>query len=457
MICDNYHFIRLHNLTLFDYFCSALFYICFTKIYTKGIMAITIDYVVLPHLRKADGTNFIRIRVTHQRKCKYIRTNIALEPSDLTRSGNVKHEGKKNLAEDEVRKWRTAAGKLSTYLVHDMEIDGVVRCIEAKIAEAEEFHLNFARYGMQIADGLKYNTANNYRSAINCLVRYYGHEPDITEMTVKSMRGFEEYARKEKALLKHPKKPGIIKMNKTKSEAAIVKYLSAIRAIYNKARLEFNDPDLGVMRIPFDIFEYYKVPKAPAPENRDIPAEWVQLMIDQRKTLEGRQRLAIDSFLICFGLMGMNAIDMFTCSKAKDGIVHYYRTKTTERKDDKAEMYVRIEPCIMAIINDYKGKERLFDFHVRHANSKSFGSALNDGLRQWISRNNLEQDFTFYSARHTWATIAASKQVGVDYAIVTEGLTHSDASRQMDKVYIRKDWERVWDANAKVLGLFDWK
>jgi hypothetical protein len=40
---------------------------------------------------------------------------------------------------------------------------------------------------------------------------------------------------------------------------------------------------------------------------------------------------------------------------------------------------------------------------------------------------------------------------------VTEGLTHSDGSRQMDKVYIRKDWERVWDANAKVLGLFDWK
>jgi hypothetical protein len=233
--------------------------------------------------------------------------------------------------------------------------------------------------------------------------------------------------------------------------------MGLIRAIYKRARLEFNDPDLGIMRIPFDVFDYYKVPAMPAPEHRDIPMEWVQLMIDQRKGLSGRERKAIDAFLISFGLMGINTIDLYTCDKAKDGIAHYYRTKTTDKKDDKAEMYVRIEPCIMDIMRDYKGKERLFDFNLRHANVQSFITALNDGLRQWIKRNDLDKGFTFYSARHTWATIAASKQVGVDYAIVTEGLTHSDASRAMYKIYIRKDWERVWDANAKVLALFRWE
>ena len=39
---------------------------------------------------------------------------------------------------------------------------------------------------------------------------------------------------------------------------------------------------------------------------------------------------------------------------------------------------------------------------------------------------------------------------------MTEGLCHVDNARKMDNVYIRKDWERVWDANAKVLALFDW-
>ena len=99
-------------------------------------MAITVDYVVLPHLRKKDGTNFIRLRVTYQRKSKYILTNISLEPSDLTRSGNLKHEGKKNLAEKEVTKWREAAGKLSTYATSDKDVADVVRMIERKLAEA---------------------------------------------------------------------------------------------------------------------------------------------------------------------------------------------------------------------------------------------------------------------------------------------------------------------------------
>ena len=420
-------------------------------------MAITVDYVVLPHLRKKDGTNFIRLRVTYQRKSKYILTNISLEPSDLTRSGNLKHEGKKNLAEKEVTKWREAAGKLSTYATSDKDVADVVRMIERKLAEAEDFTLNFARYGMRIAESKKFNTANNYRAAINCLVRYYGHEPDISEITVKAMRGFEDFVRNEDARAYSPRKEQIVKLRRKKTEAGVVKYMGLIRAIYKRARLEFNDPDLGIMRIPFDVFDYYKVPAMPAPEHRDIPMEWVQLMIDQRKGLSGRERKAIDAFLISFGLMGINTIDMYTCDKAKDGIAHYYRTKTTDKKDDKAEMYVRIEPCIMDIMRDYKGKERLFDFNLRHANVHSFITALNDGLRQWIKRNELDKGFTFYSARHTWATIAASKQVGVDYAIVTEGLTHSDASRAMDKIYIRKDWERVWDANAKVLALFRWE
>jgi hypothetical protein len=27
----------------------------------------------------------------------------------------------------------------------------------------------------------------------------------------------------------------------------------------------------------------------------------------------------------------------------------------------------------------------------------------------------------------------------------------------MDKIYVRKDWEKLWDANAKVLSLLNWK
>ena len=422
-------------------------------------MAITIEYVVLPHLKKEDGTNFIRLRVTHKRKSKYIKTNITLEPEDLTRSGNLKHEGKKDLAQEEVKKWREVAGKVTTHAADAMDVGEVVKYIQAKLAELQEFRLDFASFGMQVAAKKKPGTGKNYVCAMKCLRRFFGHEPDISEITVRNLRAFEEFVRNEPNMVYHIDK-GLQKDKKgtKKSERAVNMYLGAVRAVYKQARIEYNDPDLGVFRIPVDVFDYYKVPKAPATEPRDIPAEWVQLMIDQRQGLEGRERMAVDTFLLSFCLMGINAIDLYSVTeKPKDGILHYYRTKTTDRRDDGAEMYVRIEPCVQELMRDYLGKSRVFNYHERYASDNTFIAALNKGLKAWKTRNGIDNDdFTFYSARHTWGTLGASKRVGIDLALVTEGLCHMDPSRKVDFIYVRKDWERVWDANAKVLGLFRW-
>lgn len=420
-------------------------------------MAITVDYVILHHLKKENGTNFIRLRVTHKRKSKYIKTNICIEPEDLTRSGNLKNAGKEDLADAEVKKWRRIVDAMPTLAQEDMNVDEVVGYIKARIAEQEVFRLNFARYGLELAKTKKEATGWNYKAAVACLVRYFGHEPDISEITVRAMRGFEEHIRTEGRIVHSANGRKFIQTKTKKSENAVAKYVGIVRAIYKSARLEFNDPDLGVMRIPIDIFEYYKAPAIVySSEPRDIPAEWVQMMIDQRKGLKGRQRLAVDVFLMSFCLMGINLVDMYKCAKAKDGVIHYNRTKTMDKKADRAEMFVRVEPCVAEIMKEYRGSGLLFDFSERYVSANRMTTAVNAGLRQWIEANGLE-DFTFYSARHTWATLGASKRVGVDFALVTEGLSHSNASRRMDMVYIRKDWERVWDANVKVLELFDWK
>jgi integrase len=303
---------------------------------------------------------------------------------------------------------------------------------------------------------MKPSTAHNYGVALRTLVRYFGHSPDISEITVKSMRGFEEFIKNENRMVYYINKDEVKESKKKKGGRAVSIYIGNIRAIYKKARLEFNEPDRNYFPLPIDIFEYYKVPQPPAAEHRNIPQEWVQMMIDQRKNLTGRERLGVDLFLLSFCLMGINAVDMYEMrEKPRDGVLHYYRMKTTDAKADRAEMYVRIEPEAKELMSDYLGRDHVFDFSTRYATRLNFTVAINKGLRQWIERNKLK-DFTFYSARHTWATLGASKKVGVDLAMITEGLSHSDASRKMDMVYIRKDWERVWDANAKVLGLFRW-
>lgn len=410
-------------------------------------MTATIDYVLLPHLRKSDGTNFIRLRVTQNRRSRYIKTNILVEPEDLTRSGNLRNKGKEELAMEEVKRWRRVADTIPASILAEMDVEDVSRYIKLKLSDSDMFRLDFVEFGRRAASKLKPSTGKAYNTALNCLVRYFGHHPDISEITVRAMRGFEDYIRNE------GKAEGRCAAKKT---AAVSQYLVLVRSLYRMARKEYNDPDLGQMRIPVDIFEYYDIPKPPVADHRDIPAEWVQLMIDQRPELVGSERVAVDTFLLSFGLMGMNAEDMHNArERMKDGVIHYYRTKTTDRKDDRAEMFVRVEPCIARIMAEYEGKDRLFDYGRRYADTKSMSHCINKGLDKWARRNGLKR-FTFYAARHTWATLGASKAIGVDFQLITEGLCHSSGMSRVDRVYIRKDWERVWDANAKVLGLFRW-
>ena len=423
-------------------------------------MAITVDYVVLHHLKKTDGTNFIRLRITHKRKSKYIKTNICVLPEDFTRSGNLKHQGKKDLADDEVRKYRKVVDGITTSAANEMDVDEVLRYIEVKLKEKEEFRLNFASFGMQVAERKKASTAHNYRVAIRSLVRFFGHEPDISEITVKALRRYEEFIRSEprmvydigKDIVRKTEKP-----EKPKGGRAVNQYLGVVASVYRSARMEFNEPDLGIYRIPGDPFEYYQIPQSTRPDHRDIPAEWVQMMIDQRRSLEGLERFGVDLFLISFGLQGMNMVDMYELREHPQGnIIHYYRHKTKDSGSRAAEMYVRIEPCIREIMKDYLGKERMFRFHQMYATRLNMTVAVNNGLKRWYQRNGIDRHFTFYSARHTWPTLAASKRLQIESSVITDALAHSDRSRKMDKVYIRQDWERIWDANAQVLALFDW-
>lgn len=403
-------------------------------------MAVTFSYVILPHQKKEDGTNFIRIRITHARKSKYIKTGIAVTSEDLTRSGSLKHTGKEDLAREEIKKMREITDAIPTFTLADMNVDEVVGYIKAKLSQGQRFRLDFFEYGMQQAAKMKKSTGDLYRTCLRSLRDHFGRNPDISEMTLAEVKRFEEYVQK-------------------RAPRSVMQYMAHIKAIYTKAYKEFNEPDLDVMRIPVNVFDYYDMPKKPIYQHRDIPVEWLQMMIDQRRGLKKAQRVAIDTFLISFCLMGINAEDMHNApEKPKKGVIHYYRTKTKDSRDDQAEMFVRIEPCLEPIIKNYLGSSKLFNYSERFANTNTMTTSINRGLYQWFERNKLpyiKGVHSFYSARHTWGTMAASKAADLDSQMVTEGLCHAGGNR-MDKVYARKDWEKVWDANAKILSLLKW-
>lgn len=62
--------------------------------------------------------------------------------------------------------------------------------------------------------------------------------------------------------------------------------------------------------------------------------------------------------------------------------------------------------------------------------------------------------FTFYAARHSYATLARNK-AKLEKATVDECLCHIGDYKMTD-IYLEPDWEMLNEANLKVLELFRW-
>ena len=66
----------------------------------------------------------------------------------------------------------------------------------------------------------------------------------------------------------------------------------------------------------------------------------------------------------------------------------------------------------------------------------------------------VQERVTFYTARHTWATLAY--KIGIEKGIINDCLCHIDEAMKVTDIYIEKDWERLWEANRRVIDCFDW-
>lgn len=78
----------------------------------------------------------------------------------------------------------------------------------------------------------------------------------------------------------------------------------------------------------------------------------------------------------------MNSADMFYASLPKKNIVIYNRDKTEGRRNDDAEMRVKIENCINELMKKYNDEKKLFRFYRHYSDANGFNKALNKGLKQ---------------------------------------------------------------------------
>jgi integrase len=226
-------------------------------------------------------------------------------------------------------------------------------------------------------------------------------------------------------------------------------YLSLLNKLFKEAERVYNNKRERIFLV-FNPLEDYKIPKPPMPEKRAITLEQLRRIRDYQPVEKGgREELAQDMFLLSFYLIGMNAVDLYTCPPAAGKYITYYRSKTKSRRDDKAEFSVLIQPETAPLLEKYAEKKRLLNVSEKYSSVNNFNAALNKGLKVIGNAIGIP-NLTFYAARHTWATLAENI-VGIDKYTVHKCLNHVDEKMRMTDRYTKTDWRPINRANRQVL------
>lgn len=426
----------------------------------------TFKMLIIPGKQKQDRTYNVKIRVTHNRKVKYISTPFYVSSSEISKR---KKDGKEVIR----IKNQSVIDKTDEIIVEykkrllsagmGAESWSVDRLVGFLTSSPETFSLDFIKYGWEHGDRLiaqeKVSTGKSYHIAMNSLKRFLGREIlDISEITVGFLKSYEQYLREEP--VHTGKASGVsVPINKRKKGRAVSLYLSKIKTLHEAAKREFNDEDRGIINIPYSPFNKFVIPSVEATEHRVLTIEQIQSIIDFPYRERRRGKLpevntAKDAFVLSFGLMGINTADLYDEeTKIEGDVLVYNRRKTRSRRKDKAYMRVLIEPEIRPLVEKYRDGDG-FMFRKHYSVSINMSKIINQGLKK-IGKELGIPNLTYYHARHTMASICANK-LGVDIARVDEMLNHSDPKLALARVYIEKDFTPLWEANRRLLDLFDW-
>lgn len=403
---------------------------------------------VYAHQRRADGTYNIKIRVTHKTRKKYLSTPWYVGKEDLTRSLKLKNQRYIDMVDEVLRRYRTICNNAGEAL-NDMDVEQVVALVTSEDT-GKTFDLDIVAYTRKHIDALveqgRVGNSKVYKVAINSLIKFTGRESiSIKELTVCFLTQWVKWIGEQP-----PRK------NCKRGKYAEKGYTSAIRAMYNRAKREFNDEQAGVINIPFSPFERLELPKIPLPRKRALTVEQLRAVAAVPYTAIqqpglNRHNFAKDIFLLSFYLIGMNAVDLYNLTDYEDGRITYQRQKTRNRRADCAEISVRVEPEAQALFDKYRDKtgKRVFNFYKHYSSVDAMSAAINRGLKKIGDEVGIE-DLEFYAARHTWATIAAN-DAGVDKYAVHTALNHVDDTMRVTDIYIRKSWDGIDKANRQVL------
>ena len=392
----------------------------------------TFKAVIKKGNKRSDGTWNVVIRFTHESKVRFFPTTMYVTKRDLTASFKIKNANILDRCNDLIRVYRERVNELDLEF-NDIDIDTIVSYLKQKKDNRGIPFTDFARAWMKKHTEIK--GIKNYKTSLNAFCAFMGRDNVLCgEITVKTMKAFEE------SLKDRPRAQSL--------------YPNSIKTIFNAAREYYNDEDNDIIRIRHSLDRYKPVEQNVA-EKRALDIETIRRLFAlpydniKVKGQSSRHDLALDCFRLSFCLMGMNSADLYSATNLVGETIVYDRMKTKDRRSDRAEIHVDVQPHIMPVFLKYRGKGRVFNFCDRFSSMGSFNRAINLGLKE-VGRELGIERLQFYAARHSVATIAVNG-VKISKYVVNDMLNHSDPALKITELYIKKDFKAINEANVKVL------
>lgn len=221
-------------------------------------------------------------------------------------------------------------------------------------------------------------------------------------------------------------------------------YIRNLRAVYNRAV----EKGLTSQRFPFK-HVYTGIEKT---TKRAVSLKIIKQIKDMDLSHNPASDFARDMFLFSFYTRGMSFVDMAYLQKKNlnSGVLSYRRRKTGQ------QLYVKWERCMQEIVDKYDTSGTDYLLPILNTNNllqarKQYIYALhkvNRYLKKIGEIFNLSIVLTLYVARHSWATIARSKNVPV--SVISEAMGHD--SETTTRIYLASlDTIAVDNANSLIL------
>lgn len=221
-------------------------------------------------------------------------------------------------------------------------------------------------------------------------------------------------------------------------------YMRILRATYNRAV----EKGLTVQKYPFK-HVYTGMDKT---RKRAISLKDIRRIKELDLTGKPHWELARDMFLFSFYTRGMSFIDMAYLKKSdlKNGILSYRRHKTGQ------QLHIRWEYCMEKIVVRYAaGCSSEYLLPILKLPSKKLRSQykstlfrINKYLKEIARLCGIVAPLTMYVSRHSWASIAKSKNIPL--SVISEGMGHD--SEETTRIYLASlDGSVIDKANSLIL------